>query len=92
MAYRRRRARRGRYNLSTNIRSYLIGFLWLGIGLAVIGAIAGLSSVLPSQTISIGSGTNAIQIESSLFYNVIGFAIGIVFMLNAVRRLLKVRL
>lgn len=87
---RRRRSRSGM--LSKSVREYLIGFLWLGVGLGVIAFIAGMSAVLPSSTITIGSGQNAIQIQTSLFYNIIGFSVGVLFMINAVRKILRINL
>lgn len=89
MAYVRRRRRGARqYGLSRLVRSYLVGFLWLGVGIAVIAAIVGLTTVLPESTITIGS----VQLSTDVFYNAIGFGIGIVFLLTAVRRILKIRL
>lgn len=84
---RRRRTRKGT-SLTKTIRQYMVNFLWFGVGVIVIAALAGLAAILPDQTLTIGQ----IEISSRLFYNVIGFAVGIVFMSVAVHRLLRVRL
>lgn len=76
------------YSIRKQVRMYFINFLWFGVGVAVIAALAGLATVLPDQTLQIGQ----IEVSSKLFYNIIGFSVGIIFMATAIRRLLRVNL
>lgn len=86
MAWRRRR-RKSAATLSKTVRRYVDAFVFLALGPAVVGLVAWLTSVIPTTTLTIGW----VEIPNSLFFNIIGFATGIVLVLTGLQKL-RVRL
>ncbi|MEM4958828.1 MAG: hypothetical protein QXX12_03020 [Nanopusillaceae archaeon] len=86
MAWRKRRRTRTT-TLSKTFRRYVDAFVFLALGPAVVGLVAWLTSVIPTTYLTIGF----VEISNAVFFNIIGFATGIVLVLTGLQKL-RVRL
>lgn len=82
-------------------RARLLGFLFLGLAVAVVGAITYLTSIIPSNyiiisnnTISVGTSvpSGATGLDSKLIIGIMGWGIGVLLFLTGVRRVGGLRL
>jgi hypothetical protein len=82
-----RRRRRARITLSGQIRRYLSGILFIGLGAFIVSVIGYITSIIPETTLTFTAGTSTVSISNTVLLNFIGFAAGIVFVLSGIRRL-----
>jgi hypothetical protein len=85
---RRRRGRRIRSYVTGAIRRYLLGILFVALGVAIIGALTYLVGLVPEATITLGSDPNAVTISNKLILNFISFAVGIIFVITGIKKFL----
>jgi len=76
--YRRKRS----YTLSGSIKRYLMGILFVAPAAVIVSLTTYVSSVIPEANLTIGS----ITLSNKLFLNFIGFGVGVVVALSAIRK------
>ena len=77
--YRRRRSSK---SISKTVKGYLLGILFVALANIIMSITTYVSSVIPAQNLTFGS----VSISNTLFLNFIGWAVGIVLILTAVRK------
>jgi hypothetical protein len=86
----RRRRRRRTTWLSGALKRYTRGFLFLALGIAILTGISLFAMAVPEFTLEIpfttGTNTTSLTVSNKLIINVIGWAIGIIFIITAIRR------
>jgi hypothetical protein len=87
----RRRRRRRTTWLSGALKRYTRGFLFLAFGIAILTGISLFAMAVPEFTLEIPftTGTNTtstLTVSNKLIINVIGWALGIIFIITAIRR------
>lgn len=102
MAYVRRRIRRRRTaSMSTWFRARMLGFLFLGLAVVVVGAITYLTSIIPSNYIIISNNSISVStsvpqgatgLDSKLIIGIMGWGIGVLLFLSGIRRVGGLRL
>jgi hypothetical protein len=86
---RRRRGRRIRSFLTGAIRKYLLGLLFVALGVVIMSALSYLISLVPETTLTIGNTTSGgVTITNTMILNFIAFALGIVFVITGIRKFL----
>jgi len=78
----RYRRKKSRSTISGSIKRYLLGILFVALSGVIMGLTTYVSSVIPQTNWTIGN----VSISNTLFLNFIGFAVGIVVMLSAIRK------
>jgi hypothetical protein len=90
MATTRRRRRSRRTWLSGVLRRYTHGFLFLALGVAILTGLSLFATSIPEFVLEIpfasGNTTSTLTVSNKLIINVIGWAIGIIFIVTAIRR------
>jgi len=77
-----RRRRKSRSTISGSIKRYLLGILFVALASVIMGLTTYVSSVIPQTNFTIGS----VSISNTLFLSFIGFSVGIVVMLSAIKK------
>jgi len=78
----RRRSRRNRSYVSGSIRKYLLGILFIVLGSFITGAVSYLTTLIPTQNLTIGS----VSIANTTLINFIGWSFGVVFLIVGIRK------
>ena len=86
MAWRRRRRRAWRSWFSGSIRRYMLGFLYLALGVAITTGVTYLIGLAPSVNLVLGNST---VISTTTILQFISFAFGIVFVLRGIRYFIR---
>jgi len=85
----KRRRRKYRSFLTGAIRKYLLGLLFVALGVVIMSALSYLISLVPETALTIGNTTSGgVTITNTMILNFIAFALGIVFVITGIRKFL----
>jgi small basic protein len=77
--YRRRRSSK---SISKTMKNYMLGILFVALASVIVSIATYVSTVIPAENLTFGS----VSISNTIFINFIGWALGIVLLLTAIRK------